>query len=348
MASSLRDTLNRPIHDLRISVTDACNYRCHYCMPQEQFGETYSFLKKTERLSFEYIISLVKAFVKLGVSKVRLTGGEPLLRKNLPELVARIKAVQGVEDLAITTNGEILEKHLSDLINAGLDRINISLDTIDAKLFRQISGDRGDVQNVLNAIDAAAQSSLKSVKVNCVLQKNINDENFMELLERFCDTRVVVRLIEFMDVGNKNAWSPEKVVPFKQVLQMIQSRWAVSLLKPNYLGEVATRYKYDNHQGEIGFITSVSQPFCQDCSRARLSADGKFYTCLFSDKFHDLKPFLNFLHEQKQQTQQKHDGMDKLEQEIRVIWRNRKDRYSEIRHQIKSKADKVEMYVIGG
>lgn len=331
----LIDKLKRPIRDLRISLIDTCNYRCGYCMPEETFDKSYQFLKPEQRLSFDEIIKAVKAFAKLGVNKIRLTGGEPLLRKNLPQLVESIRKIEGILDIALTTNGQLLDRHLESLIDSGLDRINISLDTLNPEVYYQNSGKKGTLAPVLKAIDNATNSRLKSVKLNCVLQEGVNSSNYLDLLKKYQDTRVQVRFIEFMDVGNKNKWNINKVVPFAEIYKQINKKWPLESMDQNYYGEVASRYKYQNHQGEIGFINSISQPFCGECTRARLSADGKLYTCLFANKFHDLKPII------------KNQNSLDLESEIIKIWTNRNDRYSELRNKSHNQT-KVEMYVIGG
>lgn len=334
--NKITDKLNRPIKDLRISVMDTCNYRCPYCMPADKFDDNYQFLKKDERLGFLEIEKLVRIFADFGVNKIRLTGGEPLLRRNLDRLIKFLKRIDGINDIALTTNGQLLQKQLPKLIDAGLDRINISLDTIDEDLYYQMSGKRGHLQVVLDAIDAASQSSLKSVKLNCVVQRGVNDHQILPLLERYQDTNVVVRFIEFMDVGTKNSWQKNQVIDFKDIVHIIESKWQIEPLEPNYIGEVANRYRYKNHSGEIGFISSISQPFCRDCSRARISADGKLYTCLFAHAEHDLKTLIRSNNEQQ------------LKAKIQNIWQNRDDRYSEIRHELTGNKDKIEMYVIGG
>jgi len=333
---NITDKRNRPIKDLRISVMDTCNYRCPYCMPADKFDDNYQFLRKDQRLGFLEIEKIVKVFAKFGVNKVRLTGGEPLLRRDLDRLITYLKKIEGINDIALTTNGQLLQKQLPKLLAAGLDRVNISLDTIDENLYYKMSGNKGRLQVVLDAIDAASKSSLKSVKLNCVVQKGVNDDQIIPLLKRYQDSNVVVRFIEFMDVGNKNEWHKNHVVNYNNLLQIIEKYWKVKPVNANYIGEVASRYRYENHKGEIGFINSISKPFCQDCSRARLSADGKLYTCLFASEAFDLKTHLKY----KDETF--------LSQYIQNIWQNREDRYSEIRHEIKDKKDKIEMYVIGG
>jgi len=333
---NIHDKLNRPIKDLRISVMDTCNYRCPYCMPADKFDDDYQFLKKNERLGFSEIEKVVEIFAGFGVNKIRLTGGEPLLRRDLDRLIKFLKRIDGINDIALTTNGQLLQRQLPKLIAAGLDRINISLDTIDEDLYYKMSGERGTLPVVLDAIDAASQSALKSVKLNCVVQKGVNNDQIIPLLERYKDTNVVVRFIEFMDVGTKNGWTKEEVLNFNDILQIIENKWSISPIEPNYTGEVASRYRYDDHKGEIGFITSISKPFCSTCSRARLSADGKLYTCLFAHLEHDLMPLIRT------------NKDDELTQKIASIWQNRDDRYSEIRHESKGNKERIEMYVIGG
>jgi len=334
--SNIRDKLNRPIKDLRISVMDTCNYRCPYCMPADKFDDNYQFLKPHERLSFDEIYRIVNVFAGFGVNKIRLTGGEPLLRKNLAELITKLKSIKGIKDIALTSNGQLLKKQLPQLIDAGLDRVNISLDTINEDLYYKMSGNKGQLKVVLDAIEFAQNSCLKSVKLNCVVQIGVNDDQILPLLEKYQDTNVVVRFIEFMDVGTKNDWKQNSVLHFKDILTHIQNKWKVEPISPNYKGEVASRYKYKNHYGEIGFITSISKPFCRDCSRARLSADGKLYTCLFASEAYDLRTHLR-----------NEDDLF-LTNFIKNVWQNREDRYSEMRHKIKHKKDKIEMYVIGG
>ncbi len=341
-SQSVRDTLGRPVRDLRISVMDTCNYRCPYCMPADKFDENYQFLRPHERLSFDEIVMVAEAFAAHGVNKLRLTGGEPLLRKNLPELVRRLASIEGIEDIALTTNGLLLEKQLPALIEAGLQRVTISLDSLDAEQYRRLSGNRGELAVVLGAVEQAVSSSLKAVKINCVVQRGVNEDQIIPLLQRFRHTPVVVRFIEYMDVGNKNDWQPGQVLSAADILDRIQRHWPVQALKPNYRGEVAARYAYTDGAGEIGFITSISQPFCGDCSRARLSADGRVYTCLFSEHGHDVRPLLRAdIPVEERRTQLQHIIAD--------IWRQRSDRYSEKRDALRKQRDKkIEMYVIGG
>ena len=361
---AVTDRLGRPVRDLRISVMDTCNYRCPYCMPAEKFDDNYQFLRPHQRLSFDEIVAIAEAFAYHGVNKLRLTGGEPLLRKNLPQLVQRLNAIDGIEDIALTTNGLLLSRQLPDLVAAGLKRVTISLDSLDAEQYRRLSGNRGDLHTVLRAIDTAVASPLQSVKVNCVIQRGVNEQQILPILERFRHTPVVVRFIEFMDVGNKNDWHREQVITAAEILEVIQTHWPLQPLKPNYRGEVASRYAYADGGGEIGFITSISQPFCGDCSRARLSADGKVYTCLFSSRGHDLRPLLRAGADAKGSDSTGADSLKEprplsedtvaaLRQAVADIWARRTDRYSEKRSELRqsrrNKTDnKIEMYVIGG
>ena len=317
---------------------DTCNYRCAYCMPEDKFDDKYQFLRPDQRLSFDQIERLATQFAQLGVSKIRLTGGEPLLRKNLADLVSRLNCIDGVRDIAVTTNGVLLKNQLPKLIDAGLSRVTVSLDAVDDDFFQQLNGHKGKVQPVLDAIDAAIESPLQ-VKLNCVVQKNCNESQILPLLNRYRNTGVIVRFIEFMDVGNINDWRSDAVVSGRDILDIIGEQYGFTAVKPNYHGEVAKRYHLDDGSLEFGLITSVSQPFCGDCGRARLSADGRLYTCLFAHQGHDLKPTLN------------NPDVDDaaLKAYIASIWAQRSDRYSEQRHKITSgKKPKIEMYVIGG
>jgi cyclic pyranopterin phosphate synthase len=334
------DALGRPLHDLRISLLDQCNFRCPYCMPEAEFHSDYEFLKRQQRLTYDEIIRVAAQASALGVSKMRLTGGEPLLDKNICELVERIAALPGVEDLALTTNGMLLTKFAGELAAAGLHRITVSLDSLDEGIFRAMSGGRGDLAKVLAGIKAADDAGLGPVKINVVVQKGVNDHTVLDLLQHFRGTGHIVRLIEFMDVGNRNGWRMNQVVPSRDLLQQIQGRWPLRAVGKNYPGEVARRYQYVDGAGEIGFISSVTEPFCGDCSRARLSADGKLYTCLFANQGTDLRESLR-------------SGADdeELRDILSSIWLQRADRYSELRrpgmaehHVLK----KVEMYRIGG
>ncbi|MFA5060178.1 MAG: GTP 3',8-cyclase MoaA [Candidatus Omnitrophota bacterium] len=334
------DQHRRPLNDLRISVIDRCNFRCPYCMPGEEGGHQYHFLKKEEWLTFEEIRKLTQVFVNLGVSKVRITGGEPLLRENLPSLIEKIRSIKGVSDLALTTNGIFLKNHAKSLRDAGLSRITISLDTLDENTFRVMSGGKGELTQVLEGITAAQQCGFGNLKINAVIQRNLNDKNILQLAEYFRGTKHIIRFIEYMDVGNQNGWRCDLVVPSAQVLKIIDERFPLEAMEPNYQGEVAARYRYKDGQGEIGFISSITQPFCGTCTRARLSTDGKFYTCLFAGSGLDLRSQLR-----RGATEQE------LLQAISNTWKNRSDRYSEERFTLSQKnfhSKKVEMYQIGG
>jgi cyclic pyranopterin phosphate synthase len=333
-----RDTLGRPLHDLRISVMDRCNFRCPYCMPKEQFHEHYRFLRSDERLSFAEIVRLARLFVALGVKKLRLTGGEPLLRANLPELVGDLTMLPGVEDVAITTNGVLLARHAQELAANGLQRATVSLDTLDPALFRKMSGGFDGLESVLAGIRAAQAAALVPVKVNAVVQRDVNEQGVLELVEHFRGSGVIVRFIEYMDVGNRNHWQRAAVVPSRELHARIHARWPLVALEQNYRGEVASRYGFADGAGEIGFISSVTQPFCGSCSRARLSSEGTFYTCLFANHGLDLRAPLR-------------QGADDaaLTALIRDNWLARRDRYSEERERSPGKHErKIEMYYIGG
>jgi len=332
------DTLGRALHDLRISVMDRCNFRCPYCMPREKFHEHYQFLKSEQRLQFDEIVRLSRLFVSLGARKLRLTGGEPLLRANLPDLVGELSALEGVEDIALTTNAVLLAKYAAELKANGLHRVTVSLDSLDDKVFADMSGGFGTPRQVLDGIAAAQQAGLGPVKVNAVVERGLNDHTVLDLIDHFRGSGVIVRLIEYMDVGNRNQWSLDRVVPSRELLALIAQRWPLRAVAGNYRGEVAERYAFENGEGEIGFISSVTEPFCGACSRARLSSDGKLYTCLFAEHGRDLKTLL------------RSGASDAdLEEQIRSAWQQRADRYSEQRatpneHPLR----KVEMYYIGG
>jgi len=334
-----RDTLGRPLRDLRISVIDRCNFRCPYCMPEDQFADDAVFLSKNERLRFEEIERIARAFVASGVRKLRLTGGEPLLRRELPQLVGMLRRIPQVEDIALTTNGVLLPRLAAALREAGLMRLTVSLDTLDEPTFRKLSGGRGEVSEVLAGIAAAEEAGFGQIKLNCVVMRGVNDGQVLDLIERFRGTGHIVRFIEYMDVGTLNQWQGELVVPSDELIERIARRWPLRPLERNYRGEVAERYAFDDGAGEIGFISSVSQPFCGDCSRARLSADGKMYTCLFARDGHDLRLPLRA-------------GVSD-EELIALIgkhWTARTDRYSERRAELRALGDpaRVEMFTIGG
>mgnify|MGYP001819539011 FL=1 len=287
-----KDRLGRNMHDLRISVMDRCNFRCPYCMPRETYHERYRFLKTTERLGFEEIVRIARACTGLGVRKLRLTGGEPLLRQGLPDLVGELSALRGADDIALTTNGILLAQHAAELKANGLQRVTVSLDSLDPSVFERMSGGFGGLEQVIEGIEAAIEAGLTPVKINTVVQRGVNEDSVLPLLERFRGTGVIVRLIEYMDVGNRNHWQPDQVVHSARLLEQIRQQWPVTALPGRYRGEVAERYRYDDGAGELGFISSVSAPFCGDCSRARLSSEGRFYTCLFATQGLDLRALL--------------------------------------------------------
>jgi len=335
-----RDTFARPMRDLRISVMDRCNFRCPYCMPRETYHERYRFLGSHERLSFDEIVRLARLFVQLGARKLRLTGGEPLLRTNLPDLIGDLTDIPGVEDVALTTNGVLLARYATELKAAGLQRVTVSLDSLDPEVFARMSGGFAGVEDVLEGIEHARRSELTPIKINAVVQRNVNDHTVLDLVERFRGTGVIVRFIEYMDVGNRNHWSEGLVVPSKELLARIGARWPLEPLEPGYRGEVARRYAFSDGRGEVGFISSVSQPFCGDCTRSRLSSDGVLYTCLFATHGTSLRDALR-------------GGAsdDQLLELIRGVWLARSDRYSEQRASLRrslSDERKVEMFYIGG
>lgn len=333
------DALGRSLADLRISVIDRCNYRCPYCMPEEQYAQDHPFLRARERLSFDEIERLARIFVTLGVRKLRLTGGEPLLRRDLPELIVRLASIEGVEDLALTTNGVLLPRYAQALHDAGLHRITISLDSLDAGTYRRMAGGRGEVGQVFAAIDAAMRAGFGSLKINCVVMRGVNDEGVLDLVERFRGTPHVLRFIEYMDVGTLNGWRAERVVPNEELRLAIDARWPLLPLSPHAASETARRWRFADGAGEIGFISSVSAPFCGDCARARLSADGQLYTCLFARNGHDLRGPLRA-----------GESGDALRARIIGIWSHRGDRYSERRAELRAAGmlEHVEMYRIGG
>ena len=333
-----RDTLGRPLRDLRISVTDRCNFRCPYCMPRERYHEHYRFLKSAERLEFGEIVRLTRLFLTLGVRKLRITGGEPLLRPGLADLIGDLTTLPGVEDIALTTNGVLLGQQAIALHAAGLQRVTVSLDSLDPVVFAHLAGGLGNPQDVLDGIAAARRAGLAPLKINAVVQRGVNDHTVLGLLAHFRGTGITVRLIEYMDVGNRNDWQPAQVVPSRELLGIIQARWPLTPLARNYTGEVAERYAYSDGQGEIGFISSISQPFCSDCSRARLSSEGLLYTCLFASQGLDLRGPLR-------------GGAsdEELLALIRGCWQTRTDRYSELRGHIAGPlAARVEMNQVGG
>ena len=334
---ALTDKLGRQIRDLRISVTDRCNFRCTYCMPKEVFNSKYRFLRRSEILSFEQIIRAVKIFAALGVRKVRLTGGEPLLRNRIERLIGGIPEAAGIEDVSLTTNGFLLDaKRARELKAAGLTRVTVSLDALDRKTFSEMSGGDFPVERVLDAIDYAADVSLP-VKINMVVKRGVNDQEVLPMARQFHGSGHVLRFIEYMDVGNVNGWRMDDVFTAQEIVETIGCELPVEPLEPNYRGEVARRWRYSDGGGEIGVIASVTQPFCRDCSRMRLTAEGKLFTCLFASQGHDLRRAL-----------ESGDSDESVAEWISGIWRRRTDRYSELRSENTAALKKVEMSYIGG
>ena len=330
------DQLGRPLRDLRISVTDQCNFRCAYCMPKDVFGPDYPFLPKNEILTTEEVHKLARSFAELGIEKIRLTGGEPLLRKNLVPLVNSLSQIDLVKDLSLTTNGTLLPRYAKGLKESGLNRINISLDGLSPIVFKEMSGGRGEPAAVLEGIEAAEQADLE-VKVNMVVKKGVNEEEVLPMVRFFRDKRITLRFIEYMDVGNSNQWRSKEVLPAKEILDIIAKEFPFQPIDPNYKGEVAARYRYTDVPAEFGLINSITKPFCSDCNRAGLSANGNLYTCLFATSGHDLKTIVR-------------SGVrgSELTKHISGIWRARKDRYSEERSSQTSSQKKIEMSYIGG
>lgn len=337
MRSPVQDYWNRPIRDLRISVTDRCNFRCSYCMPKEVFGDDYVFLPKQELLSFEEIKRVTEQFAKMGVKKIRLTGGEPLMRQGLPELIRQLFTIPGIEDMGLTTNGLLLGKKAQDLYDAGLRRLNISLDSLDSDTFGQLNGRGIAPSHILKNIDLATEIGFE-VKVNMVVQKGINDRHLVPMTAYFKERGVTLRFIEFMDVGTDNKWSFEKVVTKKEILMQLEEHFDLVPAEEAYFGEVAKRYRFRDGSGQIGFITSVSESFCSSCTRARLSSDGKFYTCLFATEGFDVRALVR-----SELTD------DELYDELVAVWTKRRDRYSDERTEETAKSrKKIGMSYIGG
>ncbi len=335
--SALIDRSARPLHDLRISVMDRCNFRCPYCMPEDKYHEHFKFLESNERLSFDEILRVAGLFAGIGVRKIRITGGEPLLRPGLTDLIGDLSRIEGIDDIALTTNGILLEQHAASLRAAGLNRVTVSLDSLDDEVFARMSGGRGSKDRVLAGIMEAAQAGLLPIKVNAVVKRGVNDQCALDLVEHFRDTGVIVRFIEYMDVGTINHWHATDTVPSANLVQRIDQQWPMVPVERNYHGEVASRYRFKDGQGEVGFISSVSEPFCGSCTRVRLSSDGRLFTCLFAAAGTDLKAPLRA-------------GVsdDELLQIVEQVWGDRDDRYSEIRAEQGGSHDKVEMYYIGG
>ena len=332
------DKYNRPVRDLRISVTDRCNFRCTYCMPKEVYGEAFKFLPKEELLDFDEIEKIAKSFASLGVTKIRLTGGEPLVRKNIEDLISKLSRINGIEDIAMTTNGYLLEPKIDSLLEAGLNRITVSLDAIDEITFKKMSDQDFDVNKVLSAIETANKKGFDQIKINCVVQKGVNEHSILDLINYTKGSNNIVRFIEYMDVGNLNGWELSQVVSIKDILEIIEKEYKVKPLEENYQGEVAKRYILEDYSTEFGFISSVSKPFCSTCTRARITMDGKLVTCLFANGGFDLRKHLRDGCSQKE--------LDKI---ITGVWLKRNDRYSEIRHKLSTKNHKkIEMFQIGG
>ncbi|MBO0769527.1 MAG: GTP 3',8-cyclase MoaA [Solirubrobacterales bacterium] len=331
------DRYQRVLRDLRISVTDRCNFRCRYCMPQEVFGPGFQFLERAELLSFEEIARLASVSAGLGVRKLRLTGGEPLLRRDLDRLIAMLASIEGIDDIALTTNGSLLAARAESLVAAGLSRVTVSLDALDDATFAQMNGVGASVDRVLAGIDAAAAAGLAPVKVNMVVKRGVNDDAVLDMASYFRERGHVLRFIEYMDVGNTNQWHTDEVVSAADLRSLIGARWPLEPLAPLYPGEVARRWRYADGSGEVGFIASVTEPFCGGCTRARVSADGQLYTCLFGAHGHDLRSLLR-------------DGSDDsaVSSALARIWGLREDRYSELRAAASVAGPKVEMSYIGG
>ncbi len=331
------DKLNRPLRDLRISVTDRCNFRCTYCMPKEVFGKDFAFLPHRELLTFEEITRLAKLFVDSGVEKIRLTGGEPTVRKDIEKLISMLSSVDGLKDLTLTTNGSTLTKKAQALKDAGLDRITVSLDSLDDQVFQSMNDVDFPVQGVLEGIEAAAKAGLYPIKINMVVKRGVNDKDIIDMAGFFRGTGHILRFIEYMDVGSTNGWRMDDVISAAEIVSAINDVWPVEPADPNYVGEVAERWRYKDGAGEIGVIASVTQAFCADCTRARLSADGKLYTCLFSNFGHDFRKVVRG-----------GSSDEEISKFIGSVWRIRDDRYSEIRSDETINLPKVEMSFIGG
>ncbi|KPU55851.1 MULTISPECIES: GTP 3',8-cyclase MoaA [Bacillus cereus group] len=338
MKSVTLDKLQRPLKDLRISVTDRCNFRCRYCMPEEIFGPDYSFLSDDKILSFDEIERITRVFVSLGVRKLRITGGEPLLRRGLPQLIERLNKIDGVEDIGLTTNGSLLKRFAPDLYKAGLSRVTVSLDSLEEDRFFYLNGNRSKVQRVLEGIQAAAEVGMK-IKINMVVQKGKNEQDILQMAQYFKENKHILRFIEYMDVGNYNGWELKEVVSKQEIVDAIHQVMPLERIEANYAGEVATRYRYIGSDEEMGIISSVTDSFCSSCTRARISAEGKLYTCLFASKGNDLRELLRSGYTD-----------DEITDIVRDIWNNREDRYSDERlsHTGKKRVPKIEMSHIGG
>ena len=333
----VRDGLGRGLTDLRLSVTDRCNFRCTYCMPKEIFGAAHAFLPKSEILSFEEMERVARVFVRLGVEKIRLTGGEPLMRRELDVLIARLAGIPGVKDLTLTTNGSALVSQAGALRAAGLHRVTVSLDALDDATFRAMNDVDFPVHRVLAGIDAALDAGFAPIKINTVVKRGVNEQEILPLVRRFRGPQYVLRFIEYMDVGNSNGWRMEHVVPAREILRTIEKDFPLEPMSAHTPSEVAQRYRHRDGGGEIGVIASVTAPFCRGCTRARLSSEGKFYTCLFNGQGHDLRALLRA-----------GAGDEEMARFITDVWTRRGDRYSEIRAQTPQRVVKAEMSHIGG
>ncbi len=333
----MADALARPLQDLRISVTDRCQFRCTYCMPREVFGRDFVFLPREDLLTFEELTRLAGVFAGLGVRKLRLTGGEPLLRRDLERLIAKLAGIGGIQDIALTTNGALLAGKARALADAGLRRVTVSLDSLDDAVFMALNDVGFPVARVLDGIAAAADAGLGPVKVNMVVKRGVNDRSILPMAAHFRGSGHVLRFIEYMDVGTTNGWRLDDVVPAAEIIALIGGQWPLEPLPASYPGEVATRYRFQDGAGEIGIVPSVTQPFCRSCMRARLSSEGKLYTCLFAGSGHDLRATLR-------------GGVSDqaLREQIAAIWTMRADRYSELRTRATGRTQKVEMSHIGG
>lgn len=337
MMPTVTDTFNRPLRDLRISVTDRCNFRCTYCMPKEVFGRDFQFMPSSELLTFEEITRLARIFIVNGAEKIRITGGEPLVRRNVERLVEMLAPLDGLRDLTLTTNGSLLAKKAQALKDAGLRRITVSLDSLDDAVFKAMNDVDFPVEQVLEGIEAAHAVGLSPIKINMVVKRGMNDHSVLGMARHFHGTGHILRFIEYMDVGSTNGWRLDDVVGGAEIVEAINAAMPLEPIDPNYRGEVAQRYRYKDGGGEIGVITSVTQPFCGGCTRARLSSEGLLYTCLFGVKGHDFRALLRG---------GKSD--EEISEFVRKVWRQRSDRYSEIRTAETGHLPKVEMSHIGG
>ena len=334
----MNDKFGRELKDLRISVTDRCNFRCRYCMPEELYGEAFEFLKKDKILSFEEIVRLSKIFISLGVNKIRITGGEPLVRKNVVDLINSIHSINKNVDIAMTTNGYLLKKYAHELYESGLKRLTVSLDTLDDKIFKEMSGKNFKVSNVLEGIDEAVKVGFKNIKINSVIKKGVNESSIIDLVDYSRSKNHILRFIEYMDVGTLNSWDKKNVFSSKNIKEIISKKYKIKSIEKNYPSETSERYSFLDKKGEIGFISSITNPFCDNCTRARITADGKLVTCLFSNKGIDLKSLLR-----SRKTEQE------ITDEITKVWLLREDKYSLDRSNMKSEIkNKIEMFQTGG